>query len=167
MNKQKQLNFKVILFWIGMVAVTLVFIGLFINNLIKVRVFDSISDIERAGLMLENEEIIQQEGTYYVYIYSEKSELNIAKKQELEPSILSYFTYVSLEGSDTPIYGYNVDDFSLGYQYGSVYKYLATLDDDIKASNAPMLIKVKNGSVSNVYTTLNKIQGELQSAMKK
>lgn len=167
MNKKSSLNFKVISFWFAMIAITAVFIGLFINNLIQVRVFNSISDIERAGLLLVDDEITKQEGTYYVYIYSEKSELNVIKKQELEPSILNYFTYVSLENGDTPIYGYCIDEFGLGYQYGSVYKYLGTLHSDIKANNVPMLVKVKNGSISNVYTTENKIQSELQTAMSK
>lgn len=165
MNKKSSLNFKVIGFWFAMLAITALFIGLFINNLIQVRVFNNMDDIDRAGLLLVDDEIVKQEGTYYVYIYSEKSELNVVKKQELEPSVLNYFTYVALENAETPIYGYCVDEFGLGYKYGSVYKYLQTLHSDIKANNVPMLVKVKNGSISNVYYDMNKIQSELQSAM--
>ena len=167
MNKKSSLNIKVIGFWFAMLAITALFLGLFINNLVQVRTFNSIDDIDRAGLSLVDDEIIKQEGTYYVYIYSEKSELNVVKRQELEPSVFNYFTYVSLEDAETSIYGYNVDDFALGYQYGSVYKYLQTLHSDIKANNVPMLIKVKDGSISNVYYDMNKIQSELQSAMHK
>ena len=64
------------------------------------------------------------------------------------------------------IYGYNVDDYSMDYISGTVYKYLGTLNPNIKANDAPMLVKVVNGSISTVYTTINKIESELQSQMK-
>ena len=166
MKKKTSLNFKIITFWVGIIAVTAIFLALFINNRVKVRVFDSMSDIDRAGLLLEGDEVTKQEGTYYVYIYSLKeSQHDLNKLQELEPAILNYFTFVSLECDETPIYGYCVDDFSLGYQYESVYGYLQTLNKEINFRNAPLLIKVSNGSVSSVYTTQNKIESELQSAM--
>ena len=167
MNKKRNLIFKVLTFWFGIIAITALFLAVFINNLVKVRVFDSISDIDRAGLLLEGDEVTKQEGTYYVYVYSLKeSQHDLSKLQELEPAILNYFTYVSLENDETPIYGYCVDDFNLGYQYDSAFGYLQTLHKDITFRNAPLLIKVSNGSVSNVYTTQNKIESELQTAMK-
>jgi hypothetical protein len=166
MNKKSSLNFKVVAFWFAIAAITAIFLFVFITNLLKVRVFNSMDDIERADLLLVNDEITKQSGTYYVYIYSLESEKNLEKRQELEPSILNYFTWVSLNNGKYKIYGYNVDDYSMDYISGTVYKYLGTLNPNIKANDAPMLVKVVNGSISTVYTTINKIESELQSQMK-
>lgn len=164
--KKGNLSLKVVGFWLVMIFITVVFGVVIVNKILKVTTFDSMSDINRAGLEITGSLTSQSDSTYYVYIYSGDGTKNVDKQQELEPYVLSYFTYVAKNESKSgivKIYGYDVDNYKALPGYESVYSYLLSLNSSITASDIPMLVKISSSAVSTVYSTANSIESELQS----
>ena len=99
----KETNYKVILFWGLIFAITALFAVLFVIRFTETRIIESYDDIKRADLNLQLD-ITSGEGTYYVYMYSAKEDDNgklidsaktdINKANDILPTVLNYFNYV-------------------------------------------------------------------------
>ena len=157
---EKHLSFKVLLFYIAFALITIIFSIVFCIRIFKVTTFDDLNDVKRAHLMINGPVTTKSEDTYYVYIYSSKAHDTNYAYQEVEPTVLTYFTYVK-------IYAYDADTFSETNQFKTVNEYLQSLNDSLKTSELPALVKVSNGSVASTYIGINKIVSELQNNMTK
>ncbi len=166
---EKHLSFKVLLFYIAFALITIIFAIVFCIRIFKVTTFDDLNDVKRAHLMINGPVTTKSEDTYYVYIYSSKAHDTNYAYQEVEPTVLTYFTYVAKNGkNDTvKIYAYDADTFSETNQFKTVNEYLQSLNDSLKTSELPALVKVSNGSVASTYIGINKIVSELQNNMTK
>ena len=166
-----RLDYKVVIFWIAVLAVTIFFGILFAMRIPDTRTFDSYKDIENANLNLVYD-ITSEEGVYYVYVYSAKKDSNgdlvdstktdFVKANEVLPTVFNYFNYVrrnerALEGTAGfyKIYGYNVRNS----------KDSVLTDIGLKLEQLPALVRV-NGGVEEVITKTNEIQKELANLMK-
>ena len=169
-----RLDYKVIIFWIAILAVTILFGILFAMRIHDTRTFDSYEDIARAKLNLVYD-ISSEEGQYYVYVYSAKEDstgklvdstkTDFVKANEVLPTVFNYFNYVrrnqrTQEGSSGfyRIYGYNVKN--------SKDDVLESLG--LKLDQLPALVRVDNtgSSDSGIYTKASDIQKQLSSLMK-
>ena len=169
MTKEKNLNFKVLSFWIAFLIITIIFLIVFGMRIFKVTTFNDINDVSRANLVLKGQITNKSDDSYYVYIYSSKAHNTNYAYQEVEPTIFTYFTYVAKNGSNdtSKIYAYDIDSFTPMNGYNTVNEYLQSLNSSLKVSSLPALVKITGSSVDNAYTSINKITGELQSVMTK
>lgn len=165
--KEKTLNFKVLIFWLGFACITIIFLVVFGIRLFKVTTFNDLDDVKRANLIIKGAVTTQKEDEYYVYIYSSKAHDTNYAYQEVEPTVFTYFTYVAKNGSNdtVKIYAYDIDSFTPMSGYNTANEYLGSLNSNLKTSSLPSLVKVSNGGVSTTYTTINKITSELQTVM--
>lgn len=163
----KETNYKVILFWGLIFAITALFAVLFVIRFTETRIIESYDDIKRADLNLQLD-ITSGEGTYYVYMYSAKEDDNgklidsaktdINKANDIFPTVLNYFNYVRRnerqhgEESDFyKIYGYNVNNRE---------KDSNLLNLDIEISELPALVLVDaTGSTPNIISTRTDANG--------
>lgn len=165
-------SYKVYSFWVIIAMLTIVFIGIVVVKFVEARNIQSMNDISN----LSGEQIFQQEGTYYVYIYSkvgvtdEKYELERA--EELEEAIVKYLTYAKRNKEAAKLYGMIVDSGSGGLgNYGRLVNGNSNIinvsvfsDLKISRSEVPLLIKITNGRITANYKTNSNIQEELQKA---
>ena len=165
--KERTLNFKVLIFWLGFACITIIFLVIFGIRLFKVTTFNDMDDVKRANLIIKGAVTTKKEDEYYVYIYSSKAHDTNYAYQEVEPTVFTYFTYVAKNGNNdtVKIYAYDIDSFTPMSGYNTVNEYLASLNSSLKSSTLPALVKVANGGVSSTYTTINKITSELQNVM--
>ena len=164
--KEKHFSFKVLSFYIAFALITIIFLVVFGMRIFKVSTFNDLNDVKRAGLMINGQITTKKEDSYYVYIYSSKAHNSNYAYAEVEPTIFTYFTYVSKNGgSATRIYAYDVDTFTQNESFANVNEYLESLSTNLKTSELPALVLVSSGGVSNTFTTINKINSELQNIM--
>lgn len=165
--KENHLNFKVLIFWLGFAVITIIFLVLFGIRVFKVSTFKDMDDVKRANLVMKGAITTQKEDEYYVYLYSSKDHDSNYAYQEVEPTIFTYFTYVAKNGNNdtVKIYAYDVDSFTSINGYNNVNDYLNSLNNNLKTSSLPSLVKISNGGVNSTFTTINKITGELQNVM--
>lgn len=168
-----RIDYKVIIFWIAILVVTIFFGVLFAMRIHDTKIFDSYEDIERAKLNLVYD-IGSEEGVYYVYVYSAKesngklvdtNKTDIAKANEVLPTVFNYFNFVrrnerELENTSGfyKIYGYNVKNAK-----DSVLQSLG-----IGLDQLPALVKVdaEASGLDKILTQANEIQKELTGLMK-
>ncbi|MFA6843049.1 MAG: hypothetical protein WCR33_01485 [Bacilli bacterium] len=166
--KKKSLTLKVVIFWSAIIVLTAGFIVTLCLQISTGKSIDSISDIENTDLEIYGD-VLSEEDNYFVYIYSsDDNTVDLTKKQEVEPAVFSYFTYVkqNKRNSDiTPIYAYSTEHFAPTPAYATVSNYLASLDSNLNVNKTPILIEVEDYAVSSVYTTINQIQNALQTEM--
>lgn len=167
-------SYKVYGFWGIIALLTLVFIGFVIVKFVESRNIQTMNDISN----LSEQQIFEQQGTYYVYIYSKvgitdsKSELDRA--DELEETIISYLTYAKRNKEASKLYGMIVDSGSDTYgNYGSlvtgsqttqVVNVTSFRNLKINREDVPMLIKISDGRITNQYLKETEIREELQKA---
>lgn len=167
---EKSNKLKVIIFWSAILAITILFVSLIIVRVCQVRTFDEISDIKKAKLLLNGTNITEKEDElYYVFIYTSGEQNDVMKNEEIQPIVLGYFTYVNQKQKSegiTKIYGYDIAGFTKTLEYQNVGEYLTSLHTNIKITDCPILIKVTNGSVSNVYSTITAIEEAINGEMK-
>jgi hypothetical protein len=152
-NKKKP-SHRVIIFWSIIALLTLTFIGIVIFRFINTREA-SLSD---NLINLKEEQLLNQEGTYYIYVYSRigvtENKLELDKANELEISIDKYITYVKNHSNADKIYGMVVDSGT-----GTFGNYSRLVDGDsintsvvgatkfddlwIHKNDIPILIKVE------------------------
>src|SRR5690606_21549407 len=93
LSTKNKLSYKVLGFWSIIALLTLIFIGFVIVKFIETRNIQTMDDL----INLREQQIFEQKGTYYVYVYSkvgvteDKNELEEAA--ELEETIINYLTY--------------------------------------------------------------------------
>ena len=169
-----RLDYKVIIFWIAILAVTILFGVLFAMRIHDTRTFDSYDDLAKAKLNLVYD-INSEEGQYYVYVYSAKEDAkgnlvdstktDFVKANEVLPTVFNYFNYVrrnerAMEGTSGfyKIYGYNVKN--------SKDDVLVTLG--LKLDQLPALVKIDNtgSGDTGTYTKAGDIQKQLANLMK-
>ena len=175
-NELHQRNYKVIIFWALILAITALFAVLFVVRVLNKRMIDSYEDINREHLSLTID-ITTEEGMYYVYMYSAKKDdkgklvntakTDISKANDVFPTVLNYFNYVKrksvkMNGNSNlyKIYGYNVNNKEND----------SNLDlANVKLSQLPVLVLVdgSRGTVDEVYKEANNIQEELSKIMNK
>ena len=164
--KERNFSFKLLAFYSAFAAITIIFLVVFGMRIFKVTTFNDLDDVKKAHLMINGQVTTKKEETYYVYIYSSKAHDTNYAYQEVEPTIFTYFTYVNKNPNKaTKIYAYDVDTFTPMNSYNNVNEYLQSLSTSLKTSELPALIKVSSGSVNNTFTTINKINSELQNVM--
>jgi hypothetical protein len=170
---KKKPSYKVLMFWSIIGLLTLIFIGFVIFRFIDSRKV-SIEDYNLIGA-----DILEQEGTYYVYVYSRfgvanDKEAETSKKNELQELIEKYLKYTEKNSNASKIYGMVVDSGI----YGNAERLIdgdsltTTLEGKsqfrdllIHVDDVPLLMKIQNGTVKRAFITQNDISKELQSAM--
>lgn len=172
-------DYKVVLFWGLILAITALFAVLFVVRYNETRIFDSYEDIENADLNLVVD-ITSEENSYYVYLYSARkndegklvdtANSDINKANDVFPTILSYFNYVrrnERKNDDNvnflKIYGYNVKG-------NEKDKNISGLNvSEITIQVLPVLVKVDgtNNTIVETFVKGNDIQKELSSIMTK
>lgn len=169
-------NYKVMIFWALIFAITALFAVLFVVRFAETRVIDSYEDIERADLNLVYD-ITSEENSYYVYVYSAKendkgklvdtAKSDIQKANDVFPTVLNYFNYVKRNERANAnnvnfmkIYGYNVKN----NEKDSNLKGL-----DLKVADLPALVKVdgNSNSINETITSATTIQKTLSEVMNK
>ena len=167
---KKQIRLKVVFFWGAIGLISVIFLVLFGIMIFSITTFDDMDDVRKAKLEISEIIIDNDDQPYYVYIYSGESKKNLEKRQEVEPSVLSYFTFVRKNKGDEnvlKIYAFNTDNYTGTVDMRTVNSYFETMSDEMSMSDVPFLIKVEGGTILGVYKTINSLQKELQSAMQK
>jgi len=124
---------------------------------------------------LRENQILEQEGSYYVYIYSkvgvteEKAELE--KAADLEELIITYMTYAKRNSQAKRIYGMIVDSTAGNYgnhsilfegsEKTNVVNKTRFSDMSVNKNDVPILILIENGRVAKQYVTEKDIREEL------
>ena len=174
LTTRNKLSYKVLGFWSVIALLTLVFIGFVIVKYVENRNIQTMNDISN----LSEEAIFQQEGTYYVYVYSKvgipQGENELERAEELEETIVSYLTYAKRNKDATKLYGMIVDSGSDTYgNYGSLVFGAQTtqtvnvtsfMNLKINSKDVPMLMKISGGRITNQYLKESDIREELQKA---
>lgn len=174
LNK-KEIDLKVLIFWIMIFAITIVFAVLFVIRLSETRLFKSYEDIEKANLNLVYD-IASEKGEYFVYIYSAKKDDNnklvntakcdFVKANDVFPTVLNYFNYVrrnervhGKEQGFIKIYGYNAKLNDKDANLDSI---------GVTIEQLPILVKMSGGNgVAETYKTVSEIQKTLNGLMVK
>ncbi|MFA7529482.1 MAG: hypothetical protein WCZ85_04525 [Bacilli bacterium] len=170
LSAKKQISHKVVIFWSMISFVTLAFVVAIIIMFVNAQSTRSINDIRN----LYEEEVFQQEGSYYVYVYSkigitdEQAELD--KASDLEELIVTYMTYAKRHSNARRIYGMNVDSFrnnSAVFRSGSTNVVGSARFSSLKinADDIPILMLIENGKVSKAYLTEKEIRDALDKDM--
>ncbi len=168
------LSYKVIGFWAAIALLTLIFIGLVIFKFVETRKIQTMNDI----INLREDQIFEQGGTYYVYIYSKvgvtEGKEELERAQELEEAIITYLTYAKRNKESSKLYGMIVDSGSDTYgNYGALVRgsYITQTknvtsfsDFKINETDIPMLIKVQGGKIVEQFLKETDIRKELQRA---
>jgi len=174
--KKNNLSYKVVIFWTIFALLSISFVGLVVNKFFESRPETSLESVRN----LTENQIFEQEGTYYVYVYSivgvteDKYELD--KAEDLEETILTYLTYVKRNPETNKMYGMIVDSGA-----GTYGNYSSLIDGEglttdvvgkssfsglkIHKNDLPILLKFENGKVKSAYLTESDIRKELQFAM--
>lgn len=161
------------MFWSIIGLLTMVFIGFVIFKFLDSRKV-SLEDYSLIG-----SDILKQEGTYYVYVYSrfgvaENEEAEMDKKNELQELIDKYLEYTENNSNANKIYGMVVDSRIYGYaeiftdnkDYATNVKQKSKFEDLlINLNDIPLLMKIQNGTVKDAFITQNDIRRELDNAM--
>lgn len=167
--QKNRLDFKVTIFWIAILAVTVLFAILFAMRIHDTRIFDSYDDLAQAKLNLVYD-IYSEEGEYFVYVYSAKkdgsgnlvdtSKTDFVKANEVLPTVFNYFNYVRRneralgdQAGFCKIYGYNVKNSKDGVLTGL----------GLKLEQLPALVRVANGTPTEILTKAGEIQKALDS----
>ncbi|HHW99828.1 MAG TPA: hypothetical protein GX740_00795 [Acholeplasmataceae bacterium] len=172
---KNKLSYKVIGFWSVIALLTLLFIGFVIAKFIETRNIQTMEDMSN----LREQQIFEQQGTYYVYVYSkfgiEGHEQILDKAAELEETIVNYLTYAKRNKEASKLYGMIVDSGSDNYgNYGAlvfgtqstnVRNVTSFSNFKVHVDDLPMLVKISNGRVTDQYLTESAIKEELQKAM--
>lgn len=176
LNKElHQRNYKVIIFWALIFAITVLFAVLFVVKILNTRIIDSYEDINREKLTLTID-ITTEEGSYFVYVYSVKKDdsgklintakTDISKANDVFPTVLNYFNYVKRNGKKLGkdgierIYGYNVNNRESDKNLEKI---------GVKLSELPVLVEV-DGDSDNIVETIksvSQIQKTLTDIMNK
>lgn len=164
LSAKKQISHKVVIFWSMISFVTLAFVVAIIIMFVNAQSTRSINDIRN----LYEEEVFQQEGSYYVYVYSK---IGITDEQaDLEELIVTYMTYAKRHSNARRIYGMNVDSFrnkSAVFMSGSTNVVGSARFSSLKinADDIPILMLIENGKVSKAYLTEKEIRDALDKDM--
>ncbi len=164
LSAKKQISHKVVIFWSMISFVTLAFVVAIIIMFVNAQSTRSINDIRN----LYEEEVFQQEGSYYVYVYSK---IGITDEQaDLEELIVTYMTYAKRHSNAKRIYGMNVDSFrnkSAVFMSGSTNVVGSARFSSLKinADDIPILMLIENGKVSKAYLTEKEIRDALDKDM--
>lgn len=172
---RKKLNYKVISFWSVIGLLSLLFIGFIIVKFVESINIQTMDDMTN----LREQQIFEQSGTYYVYVYSkfgiEGHEQILEKKDELTPTIENYLTYAKRNKQAPRIFGMIVDSGSDNYgNYGAllfgtqttnVRNVTSFKNFKVHVDDLPMLVKISGGRVTEQYITVNDIKAELDRAM--
>lgn len=177
MNKtvNNNANYKITIFWAIIGLLSLIFIGIVVFRFIGSQTVNSMDDLTN----LRDQQIFQQEGTYYVYVYSKvgvtEGKYELEKAKNLEETILTYLTYVKRTKDANRMYGMIVDSGSGSYGNNS-----CLIDENsttsttnvssfsnlrISKGDIPILLKITDGKIVSQYLTESKIREELQKAM--
>ena len=156
-NKNKP-SYKVIMFWSIIGLLTLIFIGFIIYRFIDSRKV-SLEDYNLIG-----SELLEQEGTYYIYVYSrfgvaDDVEAERDKTDELLVLINTYLNYTEKHSNANKLYGMVVDSGAYGNSDRLVKGDTQTsvigkskFDDLlIHKNDVPLLMKVVNGTVQSAF----------------
>lgn len=176
MSRKQKLSFRGLVFWSIIALLTLIFIVLVI-----VRFFSSRETTFSDNLInLKEEQVLNQEGSYYVYVYSRvgvtEHKLELEKAEDLELLINNYITYVKKHSNAKRIYGMVVDSTGAGGSSGNRGRLVFNRDtevvgaskfDDlwINAEDLPILFVVEGKKVTRAFLTENEIREELGRAM--
>lgn len=164
LSAKKQISHKVVIFWSMISFVTLAFVVAIIIMFVNAQSTRSINDIRN----LYEEEVFQQEGSYYVYVYSK---IGITDEQaDLEELIVTYMTYAKRHSNARRIYGMNVDSFrnkSAVFMSGSTNVVGSARFSGLRinADDIPILMLIENGKVSKAYLTEKEIRDALDKDM--
>jgi hypothetical protein len=164
LSAKKQISHKVVIFWSMISFVTLAFVVAIIIMFVNAQSTRSINDIRN----LYEEEVFQQEGSYYVYVYSK---IGITDEQaDLEELIVTYMTYAKRHSNARRIYGMNVDSFrnkSAVFWSGSTNVVGSARFSGLRinADDIPILMLIENGKVSKAYLTEKEIRDALDKDM--
>lgn len=164
LSAKKQISHKVVIFWSMISFVTLAFVVAIIIMFVNAQSTRSINDIRN----LYEEEVFQQEGSYYVYVYSK---IGITDEQaDLEELIVTYMTYAKRHSNARRIYGMNVDSFrnkSAVFMSGSTNVVGSARFSSLRinADDIPILMLIENGKVSKAYLTEKEIRDALDKDM--
>lgn len=175
-SKKQKLSYRAFIFWSLIALLTLTFIVLVIVRFVGSRE-KTLSD---NLINLRGEEVLSQEGTYYVYVYSRvgvtENKLELEKAADLEKLIDNYITYVKKHSNATKIYGMVIESSGTG-NYGNYTRLVfgdattdvvgATRFEDlwIHAEDLPIVMKIENKRVTKAFLAENEIREELDKAM--
>ena len=175
MNKENKA--KVLIFWGLILAITFLFVVLFIIRIVNTRLFESYEDIDKAKLNLVVD-MTSEDGEYFVYVYSAKKDENgklvdtpscdVNKAADVLPVVLNYFNFirrnqkkVETDSDVLKIYGYNVRNNANDSNLDSDHL-------DLELSDLPALVKITGGSgYTDKYTKANDIEKTLNEIMNK
>jgi hypothetical protein len=175
-SKKQKPSHRVVIFWSIIGLLTLIFIVLVIVQFFNTRE----STLSDNLINLKEEQVLNQEGTYYVYVYSRigvtESKLELEKASDLETLLNKYITYVKKHSNANKIYGMVVDSGT-----GTYGNYSRLVDGDdartdvegvsefekllIHVDDLPILMKIENKRVVKAFTTESAIREELDRAM--
>jgi hypothetical protein len=174
-NKKKP-SYIVIIFWSIIALLSLTFIGLLVSKIIDSSKVDSLDKMTN----LQEEMVFNQEGTYYVYVYSKvgitENKVELERAEALEETILLYLTYTKRNSEKNKIYGMIVDDVS--GNNGNHGRLISSSTNDKKTvgvdsfnnllifeEDVPCLFRIKDGKIEAEFLTENDINKELQKVM--
>lgn len=175
LTTRNKLSYKVLGFWSVIALLTLVFIGFVVVKYVENKNVQTMNDISN----LKGEEVFQQEGTYYVYIYSKvgivvndipRGDNELERAAELEETIVSYLTYAKRNKDATKLYGMIVDVYEnsgslvVGEQTTQTVNVTSYGGLKINTKDVPMLIKITGGRITNQFLKESDIREELQKA---
>ncbi|HEY8396188.1 MAG TPA: hypothetical protein VIK96_05360 [Bacilli bacterium] len=175
-SKKTKPSHRVIIFWSIIGLLTLTFIALVIVRFINSRE----ATISDSLINLKEEQVLNQEGTYYVYVYSRvgvtEDKLELEKAKDLETLINNYITYVKKHSNANKIYGMVVDSGTGTYGNYSRLVFGSSASTDVQgaskfedlwinAEDLPILLKIENKKVTEAFLTESDIREELEQAI--
>lgn len=173
---KNNISYKTYIFWSIMGLLTLLFIGFSTIKIVEKYSKQTMDDM----VNLYEEQVLNQVGTYYVYVYSKvgitDSKYELEKAKELEETITNYLTYAKRNKNATKIYGMIVDDGSKNYgnyqvlvdgtSFTTMIEQVTSFSKiRIHKEDVPMLFKVTNGKIAKQYLKESEIREELQTAI--
>jgi len=174
-TRKNKVSYKVIIFWSIIGFLTLFFVGYVIYRFVEQLNVQTFEDINN----LTGDQIFEQSGTYYVFVYSKKGieghDDILTKKAELEQTIENYLTYAKRNEGAYKLYGMNVDIGNDNYgNYGALVFGTQTTNVrnvtnfkqfKVHVDDLPLLVKISGGRVVEQYITVNEIKAELETTM--
>lgn len=177
-SKINPTSHKTVIFWTIIAAITMFFVGLVIYRFVDRQ--KEVKDLNELTNLRE-QQIFEQGGTYYVYVYSiagvTKDQYELEKAENLKEQLLMYLSYVKRNSDANKMYGMIVDSSAGNYGNHSclVSGSDATTSVNGKSSfsnlrihenDIPILLKISNGTVESSFLTETAILNELKSAIK-
>lgn len=171
----KKLNYKVLGFWGIIGLLTLIFVGFITIKFIQTKSQPTMNDMHN----LSGQQIFNQDGTYYVFVYSKvgitEDKAELEKLEELEDAILNYLKFSKNNKTAPKLFGMIVDsgagtygNYSVLIEGSSSTTVINKFSFDslrINKKDVPMLMRIRGGVVDGYYILENDIRAEFQSTI--